>query len=151
MRICLILLVILVFTGCATVKPTSYKDLNLDTTSNMTNPKQGKSGIYVYQWKSGIFGAAFDVDFEIKGQSKIPLSTGEYGYFELEPGPYEYKAIGGIFQYFIPVEFESNKNYFFRASISNAIPGAALVRDQLEIDQAKKNILTGRYEIYSKD
>ncbi len=138
----------LILTGCAV---TPYKDLNLDTTSNFTLPKEGKSGIYVYQWKSGILGAARDVDFEIKGQPKISLNTGEYGYFEVDPGKYEYKVSGGLAPFNLPVEFEANKNYFFRASLANFSDKAYLVTDQLEIDEAKKNIATGRYEIYSND
>ena len=52
---------------------------------------------------------------------------------------------------YLPVEFESNQKYFFRAALINFSDNAYLVRDQIEINESKKNILTGRYEIYSDD
>jgi hypothetical protein len=130
---------------------TPYKELNLDTTSNFKIPHEGMSGVYVYQWKTGIIGALLDVDFEIKGEPIISLNTGEYGYMEIKPGLYEYKLQGGLFKIYLPVEFEANNNYFFAAKLSNATDRAVLVRDQQAIDEAKENILSGRYEIYSKD
>lgn len=142
------LLIIAGITGCSVVP---YEQLNLDTTSNFREPEDGKAGIYVYQWKTGILGAGLDVDFEIKGAKEIPLNTGEYGYFELLPGEYEYKLIGGIFKQYIPVNFEANKNYFFRAALLNSSDHAFLVRDQKEINEAKKNILTQRYELHDVD
>ena len=145
----LALISVLMVTGCAAVVP--YKDLNLDTTSNFKSPAEGKSGIYVYQWKTGILGAGSDVDFEIKGVVEISLNTGEYGYVEVEPGKYEYKLSGGLFKQYIPVEFEANKNYFFRAVLLNFSDTAFLIRDQTEINDAKRNILTGRYELNSID
>ena len=51
------------FVGCAAVP---YEQLKLDTTTNFRVPSPEKSGIYVYQWKSGIYAAIRDVDFEIK-------------------------------------------------------------------------------------
>ena len=77
------LFLVVFLTGCAA---TPYRDLNLDTTSNFNRPKGGMAGIYVYQWKTGIIGAALDVDFEIKGYPTIALNTGEYGHFEIAPG-----------------------------------------------------------------
>lgn len=138
----------LLVSGCSM---TPYEDLNLDTTSNFKSPSEGMAGVYVYQWKSGIFGAGFDVDFEIKGQPVISLNTGEYGYMEVEPGAYEYKLMGGIFKQYVPVTFEADENYFFRAQLSNASDTAVLGRNQLEIDSAKRNISSGRYEIHDKD
>jgi len=148
MRFVLVLLSLLFLTGCTF---TPYKELNLDTTSNFKTPEIGNAGIYVYQWKRGIIGAAFDVDFEIKGSPVISLNTGEYGYFEITPGEYEYKSNGGIFELYSTVEFEANKNYFFHAFLSNLHDNAYLVRSQTEIDEAKKNIVTGRYELHDKD
>ena len=109
------------------------------------------SGIYVYQWKSGILGAAVDVNFQIKGQPAIPLNTGEYGYLELAPGRYEYKALGGFHNLYFPEDFEADKNYFFRAQLSNFSDSIGLIREQKEIDEAKKYIATGRYEIFNLD
>lgn len=138
----------LFLTGCAV---TSYKDLNLDTTSDFKTPAKGMSGVYVYQWKSGILGAGLDVNFQIKGQSTIPLNTGEYGYLEVAPGRYEYKLIGGLQNLYVPVEFEAGHNYFFRAVLVNFSDRSYLIRDQKEIDETKKNIATGRYEVYDLD
>ena len=142
------LLAFLVLSGCSV---TPYKELNLDTTSNFSLPTEGKAGIYVYQWKTGIIGAFSDVNFQIKGQQKVPLNTGEYAHFEIDPGVYEYKVLGGFSDIFVPVEFDANTNYFFRAAISQFSDAIYLNRDQKEIDEAKENISSGRYEINSKD
>lgn len=130
---------------------TPYEDLNLDTTSNFRTPSEGKSGIYVYQWKTGVLGAIADVDFQIKGEPTLSLNTGEYGYFELAPGDYEYKLNGGLIDQYIPVSFEAGENYFFRAALVNFSDVAYLVRGQEEIEAAKKNIASGRYELHDKD
>jgi hypothetical protein len=148
MRILLIALSLLVLSGC-TVIP--YKERNLDTTSNFKKPTEGMAGVYVYQWKSGIIGAGRDVDFEIKGQPIISLNTGEYGYFETPPGQYEYKFRGGLYTVYLPVEFEANHNYFFRAALINFSDRASLVPFQVEIDEVKENIMSGRYEWYNVD
>ena len=92
-QLLLIVLASFFFVGCAAVP---YEQLKLDTTTNFRVPSPEKSAIYVYQWKSGIYAAGRDVDFEIKGQPKISLNTGEYGYFEVPPGEYEYKWTGGM-------------------------------------------------------
>ena len=145
----LALISVLTVTGCAVVP---YKDLNLDTTSNFKYPGEGQAGVYVYQWKTGIIGAGLDVDFVIEGVAEISLNTGEYGYVEVAPGKYKYKFSGGPFKhYYVPVEFEANKNYFFRASLLNLTDNAFLIRDQTEINDVKRNILTGRYELNSID
>lgn len=130
--------------GCAGMP---YEELRLDTTSNFRQPPRDKAGIYVYQWKRGIIGAVVDVNFEIKGQSKIALNTGEYGYIEVPPGRYEYKIHGGLFPTFIPVKFDAGQNYFFRAALVNLSDISYLIRDQKEIDEVKQNILSGRYEL----
>ncbi|MCD8551684.1 MAG: DUF2846 domain-containing protein [Shewanella xiamenensis] len=148
MKLIFAIFIVIVVTGC-TVVP--YEQLNLDTTSEFTVPEEGKSGIYVYQWKTGVVGALFDVDFEIKGFPEIALNTGEYAHFEVPPGEYEYKLSGGMFKQYIPVKFEQNKNYFFRAFLLNASDHAVLVRDQKEIDEAKKNISTKRYQPHDAD
>jgi Protein of unknown function (DUF2846) len=142
------LTIVLGLTGCAAVP---YEQLKLDTTSSFRQPSAGKAGIYVYQWKSGMLGAGLDVNFEIKGQPKISLNTGEYGYFELAPGDYEYKLRGGLAQMSLPVKFEAGQNYFFRAALVNASDLSVLIRDQPEIDEAKSNILGGRYEWHTAD
>lgn len=134
--------------GCAVVP---YEKLNIDTTSNFRNPTSDKAGIYVYQWKSGILGAGMDVNFEIKGQPKLSLNTGEYGYMEVPPGEYEYKLIGGLVPTFLPVKFKAGQNYFFRAALANFSDHSFLVRDQSEIDEAKRKISSGWYERYDVD
>ena len=136
MKFLIILMSIILFTGC-TVTP--YKELNLDTTSNFKSPKAGKAGVYVYQWKTILLRKALlDVDFEIKGYPEISLNTAEYGYLELEPGDYEYKINGGPFTQYAPVKFEANENYFFRAFSISFTDYSSLIRDQFEIDMAKK-------------
>lgn len=142
------MLAFLFLTGCSV---TPYKELNLDTTSNFSLPTEGKAGIYVYQWKTGVLGAGLDVNFQIKGQQKVPLNTGEYAHFEIAPGLYEYKILGGFTDTFVPVEFDANTNYFFRAVLFQFSDLIHLIRDQKEIDEAKANILSGRYEINTKD
>jgi hypothetical protein len=148
MKIALAFLVAVSVAGCSM---TPYQDLNLDTTSDFRMPSDDMAGIYVYQWKSGIIGAMMDVDFEIKGEPIISLNTGEYGYFEVEPGQYEYKLTGGLWDTFIPVKFQADKNYFFRAVLVDASDRSFLVRSQSKIDEAKKNIQSGRYEWYEDD
>lgn len=92
-----------------------------------------------------------DVNFEIKGQPRIALNTGEYGYLEVPPGEYEYKVKGGLGAIFIPVKFDAGQNYFFRAYLVNLSDLSFLIGDQQEIDEAKQNILTGRYEWHDID
>lgn len=134
--------------GCAAIP---YEQLKLDTTSNFRKPPAEKAGIYVYQWKTGVLFALMDVNFEIKGQPRIALNTGEYGYLEVPPGEYEYKLSGGLAQTFFPVKFEAGQNYFFRAIYINFSDHSFLVRDQREIDEAKRDILSGRYEKHDVD
>lgn len=148
MKFVLTLMSVLLFTGC-TVIP--YEQLNLDTTSNFKHPADGQVGIYVYRWKTSILGAALDVDFEIKGYPELSLNAVEYGYFEVPPGDYEYKLSGGLFDQYLPVNFEANQNYFFRAFLLNYSDTSVLIRDQIEINAVKENILSGRYEEYSVD
>lgn len=149
MRRLIILVLFFFLSGCATTTP--YKELNLDTTSGFKAPTKGMAGIYVYQIKKGIFGSAFDVNFEIKGEKKIALNTGEYGYFEIKPGRYEYKLKGGLFPIYIPVDFDANENYFFRASLLNASDVSVLIRDQLEIDDVKSKMMKNYYEPHDVD
>lgn len=143
-----VLLIPIALSGCASIP---YEELRLDTTSNFRMPAPDRAGIYVYQWKQGILGAAMDVHFEIQEQPTIALNTGEYGYFELPPGDYKYKLSGGWTKTFIPVRFEAGQNYFFRAALINFSDVSFLIRDQLEIDDAKKNITGGRYEWHAID
>lgn len=142
------LLIAAAITGCASVP---YEELTLDTTTNFKTPSSGQSGIYVYQWKRGVIGAARDVTFEIKGQKKIALNTGEYGYLELPPGQYEYKFSGGLSPTYFPIRMESGRNYFFRAFLLQFTDYSVLIRDQQEINEAKENILSGRYEPHDID
>jgi len=149
MKFCIAALTIaLGLAGCA-VAP--YEQLGLDTTSNFREPPPDRAGIYVYQWRTGILGAGMDVNFEIKGQPKIALNTGEYGYLEVPPGEYEYKVMGGLAPVFVPVKFDTGQNYFFRAALVNFSDSSFLVRDQQEIDEAKQNLLSGRYELHDID
>lgn len=147
-KITILSLAIASISGCAS---TSYHDRNLDTLSNMTKPSENKAGIYVYQVKSGIIGAAVDASFSIKGQPEVTLNTGEYAYFEIPPGEYEYRLSGGLFQNYIPFEARAGQNYFFAASMQAFRSSSNLVIDQRLIDEAKNNIKTGRYELNTVD
>ena len=146
MKLILLLIGFTILAGCTT---TPYKELNLDTTSNFKTPEKGKSGIYVYQWKRGIIGALFDIDFSIKGLPEVSLNTGEYAFYEVEPGNYEYS--GGSLDKYKPVTFEADQNYFFRAFMLFGTGFAAIIRDQEEIEDAKLYILSGRYEHHLVD
>lgn len=148
MKLILVLVSLIMLSGCAV---TPYNELNLDTTSNFKSPEPGKAGVYVYQWKRGIIGAGVDVDFKIKGLPEVSLNTGEYSYYEVEPGNYEYLLVGGLLDLYGPVTFETGQNYFFRAFLLNFSDHAALVREQEEIEEAKVNILSGRYEHHLVD
>jgi hypothetical protein len=142
------LLIATALTGCASVP---YEELNLDTTTNFKSPSNGQAGVYVYQWKRGIIGSLTDVTFEIRGQRKIALNTGEYGYLELAPGQYEYKFSGGLSPTFFPIKLELGRNYFFRAFLFQFTDYSVLIRDQQEINEAKENIGSGRYEPHDVD
>lgn len=144
----IVLLSLLVISGCSTVP---YEKLELDTTSNFTTPEKGKAGVYVYQWNIGVISSMFDVDFEIKGYPELPVNTGEYGYFEVSPGYHEFKYSGGLWDSYEKILFEEGENYFFRAFLFHASDNAYLVRNQKEIDEAKENISSGRYELYTVD
>ncbi|XKH60754.1 DUF2846 domain-containing protein [Halomonas sediminis] len=148
MKVVLALLAAVSLAGCSM---TPYQDLNLDTTSNFRKPSNTMAGVYVYQWKTGVLGAMLDVDFEIKDGPTVSLNTGEYGYFEIEPGQYEYKYKGGLWKMHAPIEFQANQNYFFRAAFANLSDHAFLVRSQQEINEAKQNIHSGRYEWHEDD
>ncbi len=148
MKIGCVLLACFLGVGCTT-RP--YEELQLDTTSNFKVPTEGRAGIYVYQWKSGLFGAAADVEFEIIGGPKLSLNTGEFGYVEVEPGDYRYKILGGPRPQYAPLKLERNKNYFFRSYLSYGMDTSSIVTSQSEIDDAKKNILSGRYEYHTVD
>lgn len=143
-----LLVIVILFAGCASVP---YDELDLDTTTDFTTPTTGKSGIYVYQWKTGILGSALDVGFQIKGFPEVHLNTGEYSYFEIPPGEYEYKYSGGLIDKYTQVKVEANKNYFFKVWLFQLRDMAALIRDQTEINEAKQNILDKRYEEASVD
>ena len=142
---------VLLFAGCAAMsKP--YEELNLDTTSNFKTPTEGKAGIYVYQLKTGPMGAMVDVTFEIRGYPEVPLNTGEYAYFEVEPGDYKYEQSGGgMLGTDASMTFAANENYFFQAKFDGFTDNAYVVVTQSEVDAAKKNILSGFYEEASVD
>ncbi|MEZ8065183.1 hypothetical protein [Vibrio sp. FF145] len=149
-----ILLAVAALSGCTTVSQT-YEGLGLDTTSSFSKPSEGKAGVYVYQYKTGIFGSYADVDFELKQGNRtvkeIALNTGEYGYFEVDPGGYSYKFNGGLFPQFADVKFLPNENHFFRGSILQGADFIIFDTNQNEINQAKFNIMRGRYELNTID
>lgn len=134
--------------GCSQVP---YHDLHLDTTTNITAPSEGKAGIYVYQWKTGIHRAAMDARFLIKGQEVIKVNTGEYAYLELPPGNYEYRVLNGLQDIYQPVEFRVGENYFFRTAFDLAAELSILITDQKAIDEVKQNIVSKRYELNTID
>lgn len=148
MKLTLAILVIFIITGCA-VMP--HEEISLDTTSNFKMPEKGKVGLYIFQWKSGVFGAISDVDFELKDGPRISLNTGEYGYIEVSPGDYQYKTLGGPSPQYAKLKLEANRNYFFRSYLSYGMDTSSIVTNQNEINDAKRNIFSGRYELNSVD
>ncbi|MFT6920102.1 MAG: hypothetical protein ACJA2G_002750 [Cognaticolwellia sp.] len=150
LQILIISCFLLAASGCASTR-IPYEELGLDTTTDFNTPSEGKAGIYVYQFKTGIFRATLDVGFEIKNSPEVFLNTGEYLYFEIAPGEYEYKSKGGLLKRYLPVKVEANQNYFFVAWLQRLSDNAILVTRQKEINAAKRNILSKRYEEASVD
>ena len=149
MKLLLIIISIVLVTGCAQYVP--YEDLNLDTTSNFNSPTEGKAGIYFYQSKynfvDGIAANLTDASFSIKGHPKEFLNTGEYGYFELLPGDYEYVLSGGVpYDINSHVKLKANHNYFFLISGDYLGSSAHLERNQDNINEIKEFLLNGDYE-----
>ncbi|MAM86830.1 MAG: hypothetical protein CME36_05895 [unclassified Hahellaceae] len=141
---------VLLFAGCAVLQP--YEELNLDTTSNFRKPTKGKAGIYVYQLKTGPLGAMADVTFEIRGYPEVPLNTGEYAYFEIDPGEHQYEQIGGgMLGNDASMTFKANENYFFQTELRTFTDHAYVVVTQNEVNAVKANILSGYYEEASVD
>ncbi|MFM5035309.1 hypothetical protein [Aeromonas media] len=151
MKSFIIVMMLMFIGGCSTSARVPYEKMGLDTTSNFNIPTKGKAGIYVFQWKTGVLGAGWDVDCGFKGGPEISLNTGEYGYLEVSPGQYEYRFTGGVFPMYFPLKIEADKNYFFRGFLLSATDHCILVMDQKEIDEAKENIKSGRYELNTVD
>ncbi|GAA4094847.1 DUF2846 domain-containing protein [Zhongshania borealis] len=148
MKYIAILILAFVTSACSVVP---YDELNLDTTTNAKRPNAGMAGIYAYQWKSGILGAHFDARFKITGQPIIKLNTGEYGYFQIPAGNYEYRSLAGIIPKHRDITFKAGQNYFFRLSNSMTSTSTFLIRDQDEIDATKEKINSGWYELNTLD
>lgn len=134
------LICVAMITGCA-VSPKPHVD-----TSWYTQPSEGKAGIYVYQWKTGIHGAISDVKFVLNDQVMTKLNTGEWDYFEVSPGVYEFRLFGGPFPQTEDLTFEAGKNYFFQAALANAMDMVLPVYNEEDIREAIENIKSGRYE-----
>ncbi len=139
----LLLFFLLLLTSCAVTPP---PDL-----SWYSEPAEGTSGIYFYQWKTGVLGCAWDVPFILDGKELGKINTGEYLYFEIPSGKHKYRFGGGLIPQHFEQEFEAGQNYFFRGFINMAQSTVILIRDKKAIEEAIKNIETGRYELGTKD
>lgn len=126
--------------GCATT------DQVLVDTTHYSTPTKGKSGIYFYQWKTGFLGAASDVRFILDGKVLGAINTGEWLYFEADPGPHKYRLQGGFLPSELPITFKEGHNYFFAGALRSGIENVVWVNDERRISEAFENIKIGRYE-----
>lgn len=91
-------------------------------------------------------GSLFDVSFVLNGETLAKINTGEWTYLEVPSGDHQFRVGGGLLDTNVPVNFEEGNNYFFRGFLSNGAGYAIWVHDQSEIDEAIKNIESGRYK-----
>lgn len=138
-------MLIIIISGCAT-----SGNMPIGSTQ-FTKPSDGTSGIYFYQWKKGLYGAAYDVRFVLNEKVLGQINTGEYMYFEIQPGTHKVRIINGISSFDLPVEFKANLNYFFRGHISGFTQNVIWENDEVEISEVVKNIKSGRYEVGDLD
>lgn len=133
-----IILAFLLLTGCALPKAPHYID-----TSDYSVPTQGMAGVYYYSWKTGIYGAGYDVKFEVDDIVYSTINTGEWDYFEMKPGTHD---IPMTWHTTIPVTMVAGTNYFFRGYITNFSPFIVTTYNEKEIQEALENIRSGHYE-----
>ena len=114
--------------------------------SSYSKPTPGMAGVYFYQWKTGILGAASDVKFVLDGQIRGSINTGEWLYFEVPEGKHNYRLIGGLFPGEIEHQFTAGQNYFFRGVLSSFTDTVLWVNDAVAIDETVSNIKSGRYK-----
>jgi hypothetical protein len=133
-------LAVVIFSGCAST-PVPPID-----TSQYSTPTKGMAGIYFYQLKTGIIGAGSDVKFILDDKIFGKINTGEWLYFEENPGIHKYRFIGGPFPSFVPIEFKEGQNYFFRGFLSSGMDHVVWINNKEAIDSAFENIKSGRYE-----
>ena len=127
-----------ILAGCAGQGAKPYVD-----TSDHSQPVAGKAGIYFYQWKTGLLGAAWEGPFKLDGEVLSEINTGEWDYFEVEPGVRRYHM--GWLQD-PEMLFEPDKNYFFRGFVNMASSHVIPIHDEREIRETLVNIESGRYE-----
>jgi hypothetical protein len=139
------------FAGCATKTVVPPKATPQIDTSSRSTPVVGMSGIYFYQWKSGVFGSGHDVSLVIDGKDLGGINTGEWLYFEIPAGTHKYKMVGGPVPIDVEVNFEAGRTYFFRGKVRNFMSEVFLMQNIEEIQEAFQNIQTGRYKKRSND
>lgn len=88
---------LLALSGCATTFTLPASGPAPVDMSSYSTPSEGKSGIYFYQWKSGIWGAYRDVRFRLDDKVMGKINTGEWLYLEVPAGPHELRYQAGIF------------------------------------------------------
>jgi len=126
--------------GCMTVP---FEPTKLVDTSWYSKPSEGNAGIYFYQYKSGIWGAAYDVGFKLDGEVLGKINTGEWLYFEVPAGIHEYYSTITLNR---ELNFIAGQNYFFRGGVDGFTSNVVLVIDEPANNRALKNIESGRYE-----
>lgn len=139
-RILILFFLTVIASGCAT-----NGNMPMGSTQ-FTKPTDGMTGIYFYQWKKGIIGAAYDVRFVLDDKVLGQINTGEYMYFEVSPGVHKVRILHGLSSFHLPVEFKADMNYFFRGHISGFSQNVIWVNDDIEIQEVVKNIKSGWYE-----
>jgi hypothetical protein len=132
--------------GCATKTIVPPKPTPQIDTSSFSTPASGMAGIYFYQWKTGVFGAAYDVSFVLDGKALGKINTGEWLYFDVPPGKHKYKMAGAPIPIDVEVDFEVGKTYFFRGKIRNLMSEVFLMQNLEEIQESFQNIKIGRYK-----
>ncbi len=145
-KLFLILTVSIVFSGCAATKMSVVKPVPKIDTSSHTTPAHGMAGIYYYQWKTGVLGAGRDVTLTLNGKVLGRINTGEWLYFDVAPGKYEYRVMTGPLSIDGEVNLEADRVYFFRGMLRNAMAQNHLIMDENEIMDAFENIKSGKYE-----
>lgn len=144
-RFIVLVLSLFILSGCTT------KPIPEDFAFSAPIPEQeGYAGIYFYQYKSGILGAAYDVGLYIDGKKVGAINTGEYLYFEIPAGEHTYNS-GFVLDKVRTENFTAGKSYFIRGFIDTGFPSIYIVKDPRRHADVIKFIESGRYKLATKD
>jgi len=134
-----LLLLLLLISGCVKIPPPDM--------SWYSTPKKGYSGVYFYQYKTGLLGSGFDVKFILdETMTMAKINTGEWAYFEVPAGNHKYRFRGGIVPLHFELDFVENQNYFFRGMLLDFFDQVTLTKDTVEIKEVIRNIESGHYK-----